>query len=138
QLREGVRRFVETRITPAVARAALDAEREELPPFWQALLEPGWLGLHRQGATLVEQAGVIEELGRACAPGPYVPRALAPATRAGDWPRHVEELAGGELAAAVGIDGDLVVGGAAADVIVCAVDGTWYALDAADVKCAET
>jgi 3-oxochol-4-en-24-oyl-CoA dehydrogenase len=136
-LREAVRRFVDTRITPAVVRTALDAPADARPEFWDALLEPGWIGLHTEGATLVEQAVVVEELGRACAPGPYVPTALAIAVVAGDSPRLAEKLGAGELTAAVALDGDLVVGGATADVIVCAVDGAWYALDAGDLKCAE-
>ena len=56
------------------------------PPFWDALAEPGWIGLHvDDGAgTLVEQAVVVEELGRACAPGPYVPTAIVAAVLAAD------------------------------------------------------
>ena len=60
-------------------RAALDAERETVPEFWAALCEPGWLGLHVDEANggagygFVEQAVVLEELGRAAAPGPYTP-----------------------------------------------------------------
>ena len=46
QLRQQVRRFVETRIPPAVPRAALDAEHDTRPDFWAALCEPGWLALH--------------------------------------------------------------------------------------------
>ena len=46
-LRQAVRRFVETRIPPAVTRAALDADaRGRATEFWAALREPGWLGLH--------------------------------------------------------------------------------------------
>ena len=96
ELRQAVRRFVETRITPAVMRAALDAAQEEEPPFWAALREPGWLGLHiavangGAGFGLVEQAVVIEELGRAAAPGPYVPTVVAAA---------VLDAAGGPAAA---------------------------------------
>src|SRR6476659_3323152 len=84
-LRIAVRRFVETRIPPAVMRAALDAERETVPEFWPALCEPGWLGLHVDEANggagygFVEQAVVLEELGRAAAPGPYTPTVLAAA-----------------------------------------------------------
>ena len=50
-----------------------------------AISEPGWLGLHVSEANggarygLVEQAVVVEELGRACAPGPYLPTVLAAA-----------------------------------------------------------
>src|SRR6478672_5655751 len=77
ELRQIVRRFVEARIPPAAVRAALEAESEVLPPFWDALREPGWLDMHVEGAGLLEQAVVVEELGRACAPGPYVPTAIA-------------------------------------------------------------
>ena len=45
-LRQAVRRFVETRIPPSVPRGVLDAEHDTRPEFWDALREPGWLGLH--------------------------------------------------------------------------------------------
>ena len=51
--------------------ALLDAPTEARPPFWDALAEPGWLGLHvaeeygGAGYGLVEQCVVLEELGRA-------------------------------------------------------------------------
>ena len=76
ELRQAVRRFVETNIPPAAARAVVDGGADGRPAFWAALCEPGWLGLHVSedhggaGYGLVEQAVVIEELGRACAPGP--------------------------------------------------------------------
>src|SRR3954452_16021056 len=104
-LRVGVRRFVEARITPDVTRATLDAEHETRPPFWDALAEPGWIGLHVDDAGLVEQAVVVEELGRACAPGPYVPTAIACAVLALDGGPTAKELlprlSAGELTAAV-------------------------------------
>src|SRR4249919_4350731 len=84
-LRQAVRRFVDTRIPPAVTRAALGAEHDDRPEFWAALAEPGWLGLHVDeahggaGYGYVEQAVVLEELGRAAAPGPYLPTVLAAA-----------------------------------------------------------
>src|SRR6478672_6567079 len=85
ELRQAVRRFVETNIPPAAVRAAVDAPAEQRPPFWAALCEPHWLGLHiaeehgGAGFGLVEQAVVVEELGRACAPGPYLATAIAAA-----------------------------------------------------------
>ncbi len=139
ELRQAVRRFVETRITPAVMRAALDAAHEEEPPFWAALREPGWLGLHIADANggagfgLVEQAVVIEELGRAAAPGPYVPTVVAAAVldAAGGPAALLAHLASGERTGAVALTGaQPVVGGGRADVIVCEVEGAWYALDA--------
>jgi alkylation response protein AidB-like acyl-CoA dehydrogenase len=147
ELRQAVRRFVDTRIDPSVPRAVLDAEHDAPPPFWDALCEPGWLGLHvaevRGGAGygLVEQAVVIEELGRACAPGPYVTTAIAAAVLSeslttvsagsGEVGALLSQLASGALTAAVQFSpGAPVVAGALANVIVCEVDGKWAAVDA--------
>ncbi|HEV7523722.1 MAG TPA: acyl-CoA dehydrogenase family protein, partial [Acidimicrobiia bacterium] len=147
-LRTAVRRFVDDRIAPAVVREALDATTEARPGFWAALAEPGWIGLHvaeahgGSGVGLVEQAVVIEELGRACAPGPYVPTAIVAALLQADGGAAADALlpglASGARTGAVALDGaTLVAGGAGADVIVCAVDGAWYALDAAAVRATE-
>jgi alkylation response protein AidB-like acyl-CoA dehydrogenase len=141
-LRQEVRRFVETRIAPDVARAALDAPAATSPEFWDALAAPGWIGLHTDDAGLLEQAVVIEELGRAMAPGPYVPTAIAVALLHydGGSAAHalLSALTSGARTAAVAIDGaQLVVGGAGVDIVVCEVAGEWYALDALDVGLAE-
>jgi alkylation response protein AidB-like acyl-CoA dehydrogenase len=111
QLRQAVRRFVATRITPAVVRAALDAEHEKLPEFWDALLATGWLE-----ADVLAQAVVVEELGRACAPGPYVPTAIVSA---------LTPIAVGETATAVLDDSGLAVSGHLVDRILSARDGAW-------------
>src|SRR5207302_4104737 len=136
-LRQAVRRFAETRVPASVLRTALDAPTETRPDFWSALAEPGWVDMHEHGAGFVEQAVVVEELGRACAPGPYVPTAIVAALLQADRGPAAGALlpkfAAGELTGAVGLALDtatLVTGGAAADVIVCTVDGGWYALDA--------
>src|SRR5215467_11886676 len=134
-LRDAVRRFVDTRITPDVVRAALDARAEERPPFWTALVEPGWVGLHIADAGVLEQAVVVEELGRACAPGPYVPTAvvaailaLAGGPAAEAWLPRVQS---GDAIAALVLDGDTVgISAHLADLIVGSIDGEWYALDA--------
>src|SRR5258707_13818203 len=63
----------------AAARALLDAEREELPSFWREVGELGWLGLAvpeehgGSGVGLPELVIVAEGVGRAGAPGPFVP-----------------------------------------------------------------
>src|SRR3984893_7298799 len=111
ELRQAVRRFVDTNIPPAAVRAAVDGKHDTRPLFWSALSEPGWLGLHvaethgGAGYSLVEQAVVIEELGRACAPGPYVPTAIAAALlRAGGGAVATSlpsRLASGHVTAAV-------------------------------------
>src|SRR5919109_4675898 len=84
-LRQSARRFIENRCPPSVPRALLDAESETMPEFWEELASMGWLGLHLpekyggSGFGLLEQAVVLEELGRAVAPGPYLATVLASA-----------------------------------------------------------
>jgi alkylation response protein AidB-like acyl-CoA dehydrogenase len=135
-LRDAVRRFVDARIPPSAPRATLDATTETVPEFWSALAEPGWIGLHVDDAGLVEQAVVVEELGRVCAPGPYVPSAIVAALLAADGGAAAKELlpgiASGERIGAVALDGPFAYGGVNADVIVCEANGAWYALDASD------
>src|SRR3954468_11546834 len=132
ELRQGVRRFVDTNIQAAAVRAAVDVKGESRPAFWDALTDPGWLGLHvtedhgGAGYGLVEQAVVIEELGRACAPGPYVATAIVAAlledaggAAADAW---LAKLATGESTGTVALTGARpVLGGHDADVIVCEV-----------------
>ena len=147
-LRTAVRRFVDDRIDPSVVRAALDSATQTRPAFWGALAEPGWIGLHideghgGSGAGLLEQAVVVEELGRACAPGPYVPTAIVAALLKADGGPAADALlprfAAGELTGAVALDDEtLVAGGTVADVIICSVGGAWFALDAADIDATE-
>jgi alkylation response protein AidB-like acyl-CoA dehydrogenase len=150
ELRQAVRRFVETRIDPSVPRSYLDAPTDSRPAFWDALVEPGWLGLHvaedRGGAgfSLVEQCVVVEELGRACAPGPYVPTAIAAAVL-NELPAGIPvadellaQFASGSRTAAVAFTpGAPVLGGAVADVIVCETGAGWSAIDAGDLATVE-
>jgi alkylation response protein AidB-like acyl-CoA dehydrogenase len=82
-LHDAARRWVGVHCDPSVARAALDAPTEQLPPFWDDLAKMGWLGLAvseahgGEGYGLAELAVVLEELGRAVAPGPFLPTVLA-------------------------------------------------------------
>jgi alkylation response protein AidB-like acyl-CoA dehydrogenase len=148
ELRQAVRRFVDTNIPPAAVREAVDAPSEARPSFWAPLCEPHWLGLHvdeaRGGAGfgLVEQAVVLEELGRACAPGPYLATSIAAAVledaggpAADEW---LPKLSAGEATGAVALSGARpVLGGHQADVVVVEIDRAWYALDAADARATE-
>ncbi|HEV3353788.1 MAG TPA: acyl-CoA dehydrogenase [Acidimicrobiales bacterium] len=67
------------------ARALLEAPTEELPALWSDVVELGWLGLHLpeeyggSGFGLEELVVVVEELGRAVTPGPFVPTVIASA-----------------------------------------------------------
>ena len=137
------RRFLATHCPPAVARAALDSEREDLPEFWGPMAGLGWLGLHvpeadgGQGYGLAELAVVVEELGRAAAPGPFLPTVLAIAAVAGGATSELKsallpELLSGRAVGAVAFPGsaamtgrraggDLVVSGTARPVLGAAL-----------------
>jgi 3-oxochol-4-en-24-oyl-CoA dehydrogenase len=159
-----VRRWVAAHCPPAVPRSLLDAAEEALPPFWDELRGLGWLGIHLperhggEGYGLAELAVVLEELGRACAPGPFLPTALVSAAvdRFGTkalQDRLLAELAGGAMVGAVGVGlqpveahddsgarvlrgaWDAVLGAGLADVVLVPVSGipgaeeAWALLD---------
>ncbi len=115
------RSFLENNKARAAARALLDAPDETMPTFWAELAELGWLGLHvpeaygGSGFGLSELAVVLEELGRAVAPGPFLPTVMASMTidRAGDdaqRERLLPGLADGSRVGALGLAGDLRLG----------------------------
>jgi alkylation response protein AidB-like acyl-CoA dehydrogenase len=129
------RAFLADQKARAAARALLDADAEALPSFWTALAKLGWLGLHvpeeygGEGYGLAELAVVLAELGRAVAPGPFLPTVLASAVlaEAGSPQLRAEllpELTAGTRTAAVGLAeadparGWLVLGGGLADVLL--------------------
>src|SRR5580692_4708231 len=102
------------------ARALLEAETETLPPFWGDLAELGWLGLHLpeavggSGYGLSELVVVVEELGRALTPGPFVPTVIASAVidAAGSselQARLLPGLAGGSTFGGVALESDVTV-----------------------------
>lgn len=108
------RRFLEARCPAEVARRDLDSEHESLPDFWAELAGLGWLGLHLpeadggQGFGWPELAVVLEEMGRAAAPGPFLPTVIAGAliNLAEGSPRQIlNELAEGRAIAAVAFPG---------------------------------
>jgi alkylation response protein AidB-like acyl-CoA dehydrogenase len=102
------------------ARALLEAEVEALPRFWPDLAALGWLGLHLpeahggSGYGLPELVVVVEELGRAVAPGPFVPTAATSALIAGTAPadvqaRYLPGLADGTTVAGLGLSATIDV-----------------------------
>ncbi|MFC7886248.1 acyl-CoA dehydrogenase [Streptomyces sp. NPDC057376] len=162
-LRDAVRAFATRHITEATLRSAADAAKETLPEHFGGLAAQGLLGLHLPedtggaGYGLLELAVVTEELGRAMAPGPFLPTTLASAVlHAAGHRTHLAALAAGTTVGAVGVgpgtlalaraaDGtvtvsgtsDLVVGGHLADLFVLpAADHgrtTWLVLPRAAV-----
>jgi len=79
ELGDVARSFLASQKARQSARELLDAYEQASPPFWQELAGLGWLGLHidevygGSGFGLAELVVVIDELGRAVAPGPFVP-----------------------------------------------------------------
>lgn len=114
-LAETVRRFAEKNIPPSVLRS-YEA------PFVKELASLGFLG--GEGFGFLETAIVLEELGRACAPGPVLTTV---------WAASVLRLAGHDTSAlengdeigTVSLDGNWALCGAISDVLVSPVGDGW-------------
>lgn len=84
-LRDSVRGWAARHATPEVIREAVEAKAEARPTYWASLVELGVLGLHLPeefggaGCGLLETAIVVEELGRAMVPGPFLPTVVVSA-----------------------------------------------------------
>ncbi|MGB8386675.1 acyl-CoA dehydrogenase [Mycobacterium sp.] len=126
ELAEVARAFLTSQKARWAARSLLDAPDEARPVFWQNLAELGWLGLHigeehgGSGYGLPELVVVIEELGRAVAPGPFVPTVIASAVIAKDGTaeqksRLLPGLIDGTVTAGIGLDSQVRVAGGLAD-----------------------
>ena len=106
----------------AAARALLEAPEEPMPDVWGEIASLGWLGLHipeahgGSGYSLEELVVVVEQLGRAVAPGPFVPTVIASAVlaAAGDddaKKRFLPGMADGSVTGAVALDATATVSG---------------------------
>jgi 3-oxochol-4-en-24-oyl-CoA dehydrogenase len=126
ELAEVARAFLTSQKARWAARSLLDAPEETRPGFWQNLVELGWLGLHvgeehgGSGFGLPELVVVIEELGRAVAPGPFVPTVIASAVIAKDGSaeqksRLLPGLIDGTVTAGIGLDSRVQVSDGIAD-----------------------
>ena len=126
ELAEVARGFLTSQKARAAARSLLDAPEEARPPFWQGIVELGWLGLHidedygGSGYGLPELVVVIDELGRAVAPGPFVPTVIASAVIAKDGTaeqksRLLPGLIDGTVTAGIGLDGQVRLNDGVAD-----------------------
>ncbi|MBW2668158.1 MAG: acyl-CoA dehydrogenase, partial [Deltaproteobacteria bacterium] len=118
ELARVARAFLTSQDARGESRALLEAPVERLPPFWKEMAELGWMGLHvdetygGQGFGLPELSIVIEELGFAMAPGPFLPTTLVAALlveRGSDAARgaFLPALSDGSLVGAVGLAGRL-------------------------------
>ena len=114
--------FLTKRDARGAARALLLEEAEGLPTFWDDLVSLGWLGLHLpeerggSGFGLPELVVVAEELGRAVAPGPFVPTVIASAVinaaaSVEVAARLVPGLASGSAFGGIALTSDITVSG---------------------------
>src|SRR5215471_5808925 len=142
ELAETVADFLNARGARAASRALLEAKSEGMPAFWHEL---GELGLHLpeayggSGFGLPELVIVAERMGRAIAPGPFIPTVMASAVIEAVAADDIKSkllpgLADGSVRGAVALGGDVsvtdgvasgsagvVLGGHHADVLVIAV-----------------
>ena len=123
--------FLERTGARGEARALLDAPEESLPAAWKEMADLGWLGLHLpeahggSGFGLAELVIVVEALGAAIAPGPFLPTVWASAVVAAAGERAqraalLPGLADGSVPAAVGLDeaSGLVLGAGLAELFL--------------------
>ena len=126
ELAEVARAFLTAQKARWAARSLLDSPDEARPGFWQGMAELGWLGLHideeygGSGYGFPELVVVIEELGRAVAPGPFVPTVIASAAIAKDGTadqksRLLPGLTDGTVTAGIGLDGQVQLEAGIAD-----------------------
>lgn len=122
ELGDVARAFLLAQKARGAARELLDAEQETVPAFWAEMAGMGWLGLHvdeRYGGSgfgLPELVVVIDELGRAVAPGLFVPTVVASAVigAVGSDEQKARLLPGlidGSVTAAAGFGGALRIEG---------------------------
>ncbi|MFG2142443.1 acyl-CoA dehydrogenase [Streptomyces sp. NPDC048650] len=161
-LAEAARGWAARAVPAEAVRALLEGPpgRHGRPGYWDELAAQGLLGPHLPeadgggGGQLLDLAVVLEEMGRAALPGPFLPTTLAAELlRRGGQGDLVRSLAKGELLGAValgpgyltaveGADGYVLDGtappvpaGGDADLIVLAAEGStgtvWLAVDAA-------
>jgi alkylation response protein AidB-like acyl-CoA dehydrogenase len=121
-LAEAASEFLQKRDARGAGRALLEAPEEGRPSFWDELIGLGWLGLHLpeeyggSGYGMEELVVVVEELGRALAPGSFVPTVIVSAVinaAADDATKaaRLPGLADGSVAGGVATRADITVSG---------------------------
>ncbi len=82
-LKNSARAFLDEHCPPATVRALGDDPRGESETMWKEMAALGWLGLSLPEAHggsdlgMVETAILLDEMGRAACPGPFLPTMLA-------------------------------------------------------------
>jgi alkylation response protein AidB-like acyl-CoA dehydrogenase len=129
QLRESVRRFLAERAPLSYVRAMYDDPVGTTPEVWKGL---AGLGVLDPGLGMIELGVVLEEMGRAVHPGPFLSSAVAAmsaiVTVAPD-DELITGLADGSVIATLALDLDHVPDAAAADVVLVPDGPDLYAVD---------
>src|SRR5499427_3605343 len=82
-LKNSARAFLDEHCKPAFVRTMFDDPRGESEAMWKDIAQLGWLGLSLpeayggSGLGMVETAILLDEMGRAAYPGPYLSTVLA-------------------------------------------------------------
>ncbi len=85
-LKSSARQFLTAECPMAEVRRLMETEVAYDPGLWARMAEQGWTGIHfsdaseGQGMGLVEVAALMEEMGRALLPGPYLSTVLLAGT----------------------------------------------------------
>ena len=110
-LRDTARKFLDTACTTKFVRERMATAEATTPEFWSQLAEQGWLGINfseedgGSGLGLVDLVVLMEEMGRAVMPGPYMATALLggaairEAASTGQRQEYLPRIAAGELRA---------------------------------------
>jgi len=118
-LKNSARAFLDEHCKPATVRSSWDDPRGDNDAMWKEMAQLGWLGLSLpevyggSGLGMVETAVLLEEMGHAACPGPYVPTMLAATAFAeagtdAQKQRWLPAIATGEARATIAfLDGDL-------------------------------
>ncbi|HEY5578424.1 MAG TPA: acyl-CoA dehydrogenase family protein [Acidimicrobiia bacterium] len=81
-LRETARRFLEQKCPPSSVRALMESDEGFDPSIWKEIADLGWQGIAipeaygGAGSTMLEQAVLMEEMGKVLFPGPYLASAV--------------------------------------------------------------
>jgi alkylation response protein AidB-like acyl-CoA dehydrogenase len=129
QLRESVRRFLAERAPISYVRAMLEDPVGTTPEVWKGLAD---LGVLDSGLGMIELGVVLEEMGRAVHPGPFL------STVAAGWALDPEDelmsrIGDGSMVATVALDLNHVPDAAAADVVLVRDGDDLFAVEDFDV-----
>ncbi|MEY2403666.1 MAG: hypothetical protein QOD38_1217 [Acidimicrobiaceae bacterium] len=133
QLRESVRRFLNERAPISYVRAMYDDPVGTTPEVWKGLAD---LGVLDPALGMIELGVVLEEMGRAVHPGPFLSSAVAAASAIVTVAPKDQLLAGladGSVIATLALDLAHVPDAAAADVVLVADRHDLYAVEDFDV-----